>query len=448
MALRADQADSGDRDHTDSVLEEWARERPELDLAPMGLTARVFRLSQILQQRMDDVCWRFGLDAGQFAVLATLRRAGAPYRLSPTELRRSLLLSAAAVTNRLYRLESEGLVERIPDPEDRRSLLVRLTPSGAKRVETAITAQIENERTLLSSLEPQEVALVSQLLRRLLIGHEDYVVRRKRRGLTDAGASAGTRGSLTEDGTRAWTPAGGQHWWPDERRGLERVQKRLALEVDTVEPWHVPRAQPLQVGAVFVALPARDYPKSESTLAWAAAVVLEGGDVVATATATSRMRQSYQPGYLALSCGPLFEEVVRALSRRPDVLLVNACGRDHARGAGLAIHVGAALDIATVGITERPHLATSSEPGPNRGGWSPLSLRNRLVGFRLRTVAGAQPIAVHASWRTSPETAREVALATAEGTRIPEPLQRARQLARWFRSEAAQKNNATTAPLP
>jgi deoxyribonuclease V len=100
-----------------------------------------------------------------------------------------------------------------------------------------------------------------------------------------------------------------------------------------------------------------------------------------------------------------------------------------------------------VGITERPHLATSSEPGPSRGGWSPLSLRNRLVGFRLRTVAGAQPIAVHASWRTSPETAREVALATTQSSRIPEPLQRARQLARWFRSEA-QRNHSHTPALP
>jgi deoxyribonuclease V len=447
MALRADAPHSGDRDHTDGVLDEWARERPELDLTPMGLTARVFRLSQILQQRMDDVCWRFGLDAGQFAVLAALRRAGAPFRLSPTELRRSLLLSAAAVTNRLYRLESEGLVERIADPKDRRSLLVRLTPAGATRVESAITAQIDNERTLLSSLDPEEVALVSQFLRRLLIGHEDYVVRRKRRGITEAGTSPGPRPSLVDDDAQSLGAAGGQQWWPDDRRGLERVQKRLARDVDEVEPWHVPRSQALQVGAVFVALPARDHPKSESTLAWAAAVVLEGGDVVATATATHRMRQSYQPGYLALSCGPLFEDVVRALSRRPDVLLVNACGRDHARGAGLAIHVGAALDIATVGITERPHLATSSEPGPDRGGWSPLSLRNRLVGFRLRTVAGAQPIAVHASWRTSPETAREVGLATTHMSRIPEPLQRARQLARWFRSEA-QKNHSHTATLP
>jgi deoxyribonuclease V len=433
-----------ERDYVDSVLEQWAKQRPDLDVGPMGLTSRIFRLHQILQHRMQDVCSRFGLDRAQFNVLLALLAAGPPHRQSPTDLRRSLLLSPAAITNRLYRLEADGLIERIPDEQDRRSLLVALTPEGLRRIEGAVTAHIESERRLLASLDAEELDLVTASLRRLLMGHEDHAMRRRRRPAGRVEVPAAEHSQQPATGT---IPAAmsGPNWWPDDRKGLERLQRRLARQVDETEEWQPGRADKLKVGAVFVSLPSRSDRASESPLAWAAAVVLHGNDLVATATAARRVDRAYRPGYLALSVGPIFEEVVRSLSPRPDVLLVNAAGRDHPRGAGLAIQLGAALGMPTVGITDRPIIAVSSEPWHKRGSWSPLYVGERVVGYCLRTLANANPITVHAAWRTSPELARDVVLETVQRTRIPEPMQHARQLARRFRSEASreQQGDAT-----
>jgi deoxyribonuclease V len=425
-----------ERDYVDSMLEQWARERPHLDVSSMAVTTRVFRLCQILQHRLQNVCAQFNLDRGQFSVLTALLSAGPPYRLSPTELRRPLLLSPAAVTNRLYRLEADGLVERTPDREDRRSLLVTLTPEGLRRIEAAVTAHIESERRLLAALEPEELEVVAASLRRLLVGHEDHTSRRRRRAVSylepppieppAPAVPSAAAGVVPEP-----------NWWPVDSRGLERLQRRLARQVDEVAEWQPAKHDILKVGAVFVSLPHGDG-GPESSLAWAAAVALEDSNLVATATAARHIDRSYRPGYLALSVGPIFEEVVRSLSPRPDVLLVNAAGRDHPRGAGLAIQLGAALDMPTVGITDRPIIAVSTDPWHKRGNWSPLYAGERLVGFRVRTLANANPITVHAAWRTSPELARDIVLGTVQRARVPEPMQQARQLARRFRSEASQ----------
>ena len=422
-----------ERDFVDSLLEQWARERPDLDVSPMGLTTRIFRLGQVLQARMQDVCARFDLDKGQFHVLAALLAAGPPYRLSPTELRRPLLLSPAAVTNRLYRLEGQGLIERVPDDADRRSLLVVLTAEGLRRIEAAAAAHVESERRLLASLDAEELDLVTAALRRLLMGHEEYVTRRRRRapvlGAAEIQAPERPPGMLP--------PSDDTSWWPVDQRGLERLQRRLARQVAEVGEWQPAKVGGLRVGAVFVSLPARTDAGFDSNLAWAAAVVIEGHDLVATATASRRMDRPYQPGLLALSAGPLFEEVVRSLSPRPDVVLVNAAGHDHPRGAGLAIQLGAALDMPTVGITDRPIIAVATEPWHKRGSWSPLYVGEHLVGYRLRTLANAHPITAHAAWRTSPDLARDVVLETVRRARIPEPMQLARQLAKQFRAESA-----------
>jgi deoxyribonuclease V len=155
---------------------------------------------------------------------------------------------------------------------------------------------------------------------------------------------------------------------------------------------------------VFVSLPRGGDSGHESGLAWAAAVALEDNNLVATATAARHIDRSYRPGYL---------------SPRPDVLLVNAAGRDHPRGAGLAIQLGAALDMPTMGITDRPIIAVSTDPWHKRGNWSPLYAGERLVGFRVRTLANANPITVHAAWRTSPELARDIVLETVQRTPGP-----------------------------
>ena len=130
-------------DPTDVLLSEWLSQHPEKDLAPVALAARVAHLSHVLRQRIEKPLDRFGLDWGLFMVLVALRGAGRPFRMSPHELHRLLLLSPAAVTNRLYRLQLKGLVDRITDPTDRRSVPVVLTPQGQSTVDRAMAACVE-----------------------------------------------------------------------------------------------------------------------------------------------------------------------------------------------------------------------------------------------------------------------------------------------------------------
>lgn len=161
------------RDHVDRILEQWHRERPDLDTTPMSVIARISRLSRILERRIAEVLEEHGLNESQFGVLAALRRAGPPYCLSPTALYSSLLISSGAMTNRLDRLTASGLVRRIPDPKDRRSMLVQLTPTGLRAIEQAIAAHTENEQLLLAPLSPAERRTMADLLRKFLAEFED-----------------------------------------------------------------------------------------------------------------------------------------------------------------------------------------------------------------------------------------------------------------------------------
>jgi deoxyribonuclease V len=136
---------------------------------------------------------------------------------------------------------------------------------------------------------------------------------------------------------------------------------------------------------------------------------------------------------LALREGPLLEAAVRGLPELPDVLLVDATGRDHPRRAGLALQLGAVLGVPTVGLTDRPLRASGEEPPDERGAASPLVLEGERVGYLLRTKAGTRPICVHAAWRTMPETALEVVLSVTAQMRTPEPLRAARTAARAAR---------------
>jgi deoxyribonuclease V len=136
--------------------------------------------------------------------------------------------------------------------------------------------------------------------------------------------------------------------------------------------------------------------------------------------------------------GPTLEAAVRALRLPPDVLLVDASGRDHPRGAGLALQLGAVLGLPTIGVTHRPLLASGDWPDDRRGASSPLLLEGERVGAWLRTRAGARPLAIHSGWRTSVEVAVEVAALASSGKRTPEPFRRARWLARVARTEAGE----------
>jgi deoxyribonuclease V len=145
---------------------------------------------------------------------------------------------------------------------------------------------------------------------------------------------------------------------------------------------------------------------------------------------------AYEPGLLALREGRLLDDAVRALPDPPDVVLVNATGRDHLRRVGLALHLGSVLDVATVGVTHRTLLAAGEWPPDERGARSPLLLGGEVVGFWLRTRRGTRPLAVHAAWRTDPETAVDVVLAVTRDTRTPEPLRLARRAARRARARS------------
>ena len=160
-------------DHVDHLIEQWRDVLPQLDVSPMEIIARIFRLSRMLEREADALYADFGLNRALFGVLAALRRAGPPYQLSPTDLYNSLLITSGAVTNRLERLTAAGLVKRVPDPKDGRSLLVALTPKGRRLIERVLTLHYERERELLSPLAPRQRKALAGELRRLLLAFED-----------------------------------------------------------------------------------------------------------------------------------------------------------------------------------------------------------------------------------------------------------------------------------
>jgi deoxyribonuclease V len=219
--------------------------------------------------------------------------------------------------------------------------------------------------------------------------------------------------------------------WPASANELIALQDRLARAGEP--PWH-PSGDDVVAGC-FVCFPRGDGgPGASGDTAWAGAAAVRGGRVVAAAAVVGEAGAAYRPGLLALREGPTLERALRALDADPDVVLVNATGRDHPRRAGLALHLGAALDLPTIGVTNRTLLAEGTQPGPERGDWAPLRVGHDVVGAWVRTRPGAQPVAVHAAWRTGPDTAVAVVLAASRRWRTPEPLRRARTLARRARS--------------
>jgi DNA-binding MarR family transcriptional regulator len=155
-------------DSTDAVIAAWARERPDLELTAIGIVGRLGRAALLLRPAQERVFTEFGLQPGEFDVLATLRRAGEPYTLIPSQLSAALLLTRAGMTNRIDRLVAAGLVERTLDPNDRRSFHIRLTEKGYTTVDEAMTAHTANVTRLLSALPETGQAALEDLLRTLL----------------------------------------------------------------------------------------------------------------------------------------------------------------------------------------------------------------------------------------------------------------------------------------
>lgn len=261
--------------------------------------------------------------------------------------------------------------------------------------------------------------------------------------------------------------------WPGEADGLVALQEHLgrrAAEALSAAPFRL-HAAPL-IGGCFVAFARGEAgPGRRGDRAFAAALVWEPGhdsllrrgrggglparsegralkgttrseprqaaDVVEQAVVQQAVSAAYVPGLLALREGPVLAAAIAALRQAPDVLLVDASGADHPRRAGLAVHLGWALDVATVGITRRPLRAQGAEPALVRGAWMPLTLDDAVVAASVCTRTGARPVVAHTGWRTDVETAVAVALAAStEGARAPVPLQEARRVAREARDLA------------
>jgi deoxyribonuclease V len=253
--------------------------------------------------------------------------------------------------------------------------------------------------------------------------------------------------------------------WPQSDEELVEIQGRLATAAGSAlssDPWLWPGEQPI-LGGCFVAYARGGAgPGRAGDLAWATAVAWRAGnaadqdsrsmdhhlrgvlardrprqadDVLAQSVVTACVPSAYVPGLLARREGPILAAALAALDLRPELLFIDASGLDHPRGAGLAVHLGAVLDLPTVGVTRRPLVAVGEQPNLQRGGVAPLHLGDRCVAFWVCTRTGARPLAAHAGWRTSPETAARVVLdASTPAARTPVPLQEARRVAREARS--------------
>jgi len=171
-------------DGVDEILRQWARERPDLDTSPMAVVGRISRIERKVAPLLSPVFRKFGLEQWSFDVLATLRRSGHPYELTPTQLFNSLMLTSGAITHRSDELVKAGLVQRRPDPKDRRGVRVRLTDLGLKKINEAVTAHVANEHRMLRHLSKEERSRLISLLRRFLLGLEQAVEGppRQRRG--------------------------------------------------------------------------------------------------------------------------------------------------------------------------------------------------------------------------------------------------------------------------
>ena len=158
-------------DRADNAYEQWRRERPDIDPFPMRVLGRLFEAAQRLERdHLNPLFTRFGLRPGEFDVLATLRRSGAPYALTPTQLYEALMMSSGGMTNRIDRLEQAQWVARQSNPQDRRGTLVTLTEQGRELMDTLVALHTDNERQALASLNEDEQQQLNLLLKKLLAG--------------------------------------------------------------------------------------------------------------------------------------------------------------------------------------------------------------------------------------------------------------------------------------
>ncbi|MFF4319941.1 MarR family winged helix-turn-helix transcriptional regulator [Streptomyces sp. NPDC001568] len=156
------------KDAVDAIAAQWYAVRPDLDTAPMAVFGRMYRITKAMGDAMERTYNRYGISRGEFDVVATLRRSGAPYTLSPRQLSATLMLTTGGMTGRLDKLEKAGLLGRSPDPHDRRGLQVTISDRGLALIDEAVTAGLEVQRAALAGLDGEEVEQLTALLRKLM----------------------------------------------------------------------------------------------------------------------------------------------------------------------------------------------------------------------------------------------------------------------------------------
>lgn len=156
-------------DRAAKANEQWKKERPDLDVSPMAVLGRLNEAASLIaRERLAPLFASYGLQSGEFDVLATLRRSGPPYALTPTALYEATMVTSGAMTNRLDRLEKSGLIKRGPHPDDRRGIIVQLTGKGLALIDEAVTAHVANEHQILSGLARPEQTMLARLLEKLI----------------------------------------------------------------------------------------------------------------------------------------------------------------------------------------------------------------------------------------------------------------------------------------
>lgn len=157
-----------EQDQIDKILTQWQHESPQLDVSSLAVVGRILQLARLLEKHREALLADFDLNLWSFDMLATLRRQGPPYQLKPTDLYGLLMLSSGAMTNRIDRLEKEGLVIRLRHPSDRRGIIVQLTEQGIERVDAVMPVLFEQENRLLDTLSQAETQTLITLLRKFL----------------------------------------------------------------------------------------------------------------------------------------------------------------------------------------------------------------------------------------------------------------------------------------
>ncbi|CAV27450.1 MULTISPECIES: MarR family winged helix-turn-helix transcriptional regulator [Vibrio] len=159
-------------DAIDRVVEQWAKEKPELETEPMAMMGRIMRIAKYMETQVAELHKNYDMKLGEFDVLATLRRSGKPYQLTPSELIGSMMLTSGAMTNRLGKLEAKGLIRREHSKEDRRSVSVQLTKDGLILIDQMMTEHVEMQKKLVKSLSASQKKNANQLLKAWLSAYE------------------------------------------------------------------------------------------------------------------------------------------------------------------------------------------------------------------------------------------------------------------------------------